>query len=93
MSDWQQAEHWNHPHGEEAEPSQHVKHSSRHASLTEASSWLSEHRTAPYDPATGTGCVEVHHPSLSEWCDDCSGKNARKQAEINKQAERSDFEW
>ena len=85
MSDWQQAESWNHSLlDEEAEPSQHVKHTSGHRSLTEVSSWLSSDRT---------DCPEPHHPSLAQWCPDCNGKNARKQAEINKQADRDDFEW
>lgn len=40
-------------------------------SLTEVSSWLSEHRTV--------GCLESHHPSLAEWCPDCSGTRRQEQ--------------
>lgn len=52
-------------------PDPHVQKTTDYRSLTEVSSWLSDARTAPYDPATDTGCWEVHHPSLAEWCPDC----------------------
>lgn len=62
-------------HEAEQEPessSPHMSRLSTRGTLTEVSSWLSEHRT--------TGCFEVHHPSLAQWCADCNG--TRKQQEL-----------
>jgi hypothetical protein len=49
--------------GEAPEPSTHVHSTGMRLSLTEASAGMSDLRT---------DCTEPHHPSLGEYCPDCT---------------------